>query len=675
MPFRPKRPRGRHFNDGSGWGPRYDKWEAARVLAPTLQDVATTSMDVDTQTIPAIGHSSATPRRRSEQPRAKRRVERTMPEVQDAPPRRGAHRAKDSGRHASPREGANAQRQEDVQEQSTAAAPKKSVAQSSFVMFLGTFFSRFLGLVRSPILLGAVVGMTSPAANAFDVANKLPNLIYMVVVGGLVNAVLVPAIVRATKTSDDDGAAFINKLLTLAVVFLGAATLIITLAAPLIVKLFAATMSPEWYSLTVAFAYWCLPQIFFYGMYTVLGQILNARENFGPYMWAPALNNVVAIAGMMAILWIYGRFDDATAGDPSVWTGERIAMLGGFSTLGIAAQALILVWPMRRLGIKFRFDFKWRNSGLGSAGRASWWVLLSMIGGMIPTMVLSNAAAGATARAERLGIPLSEVAGNFVYTTSYTIYSIPTSLIVVSIATAMFTRLSTHAADKNMDAMRRDTSKTLRMVSTLMALCSVLMIALAVPISRVLATTVRPEEVVTLSRVLIAMSIGLVGIGAVNVLDRAYYAFEDTRRAFLLNLPFQMAGLVGFALCGFLPPRWTVIGIGLVMSLTNTGAAFLLAHFLRARMGGIDGRRILKVHLKLLAISLVTVLIGMLISTPLTSALNLDSNVLRSLVSILVLAPVLSLIYFGLMKLLRMEEVASLEAPVRGILRKVGVKK
>lgn len=168
-------------------------------------------------------------------------------------------------------------------DQAQSSVPK-SAAHSSLIMFLGTFASRLLGLVRSPILLGAVVGMTSPVANAFDIANTIPNFLYMIIVGGLVNAVLVPAIVRASKESNDGGAAFINKLLTMTIVALGGITLVLTLGAPLVVKIFAATMSPEWYSLTVAFAVWCLPQIFFYGLYTVLGQILNARENFGPYM-------------------------------------------------------------------------------------------------------------------------------------------------------------------------------------------------------------------------------------------------------------------------------------------------------------------------------------------------------------------------------------------------------
>ena len=669
MPFRPKRPRGRHFADGSGWGTRYDRWEATRVHAPAVGAVTPIAANVptiDAENRALVAETSALPAWEVDSVPSSSADEATawQPHEQSAP---------SASTSEAPGPESLASEPEDEQPQPEPPAPKTSVARSSFIMFLGTFFSRFLGLVRSPILLAAVVGMTSPAANAFDVANKLPNLIYMIIVGGLVNAVLVPAIVRATKQSDDDGAAFINKLLTLAIVFLGGATLLITLAAPVVVKMFAATMSQEWYSLTVAFAYWCLPQIFFYGLYTVLGQILNARENFGPYMWAPALNNVVAIVGMLAMLVIYGRFDETTAADASIWTADRIAVLGGVSTLGIVVQAVILLWPMRTLGIKFRPDFKWRNSGLSSAGRASWWVLLSMITGMIPTMALSNAAAAATDRAEQLGIPLVEVAGNAVYSTAYTIYTIPTSLIVVSIATAMFTRLSRHAAEGNMDAMRRDTSKTLRMVSTLMALCTVLMIVLAVPISRVLALTISPAEVTTLSYSLIAMVIGLVGIGAVNVLDRAYYAFEDTRGAFWINLPFQILGLIGFALCGFLPPRLIVIGIGLVSSLTNIMSVFLLAHFLRKRMGGVDGRRLLRVHLQLIAVSLVTTMIGYFIMKPLMAAWQLDANVLLSIVAIAILTPVLSLIYFGLMKVLRMEEVSSLEAPLRGILRRFGI--
>ncbi|NLW13308.1 MAG: oligosaccharide flippase family protein, partial [Trueperella sp.] len=216
----------------------------------------------------------------------------------------------------------------------------KDTARSSFVMFLGTLVSRILGFVKSPFLMGAVVGLNSSVAGSWDIANKLPNLLYMVIAGGLVNAVLVPAIVRATKESKDSGQDFINKLLTLTMVAMGAITVVLTLAAPLIVKIFASTLRDDWYSLTVLFAYWSLPQIFFYGLYTVFGQILNARENFGPYMWAPVANNVVAIAGLLVILAIWGPENATDPSAAAAWMGTRANTLAAVSTLGIIVQAL-----------------------------------------------------------------------------------------------------------------------------------------------------------------------------------------------------------------------------------------------------------------------------------------------------------------------------------------------
>ena len=542
------------------------------------------------------------------------------------------------------------------------------------VMFLGTLASRVLGLVRSPILIGAVIGMASPAANAFDTANKLPNLLYMIIVGGLVNAVLVPSIVRATKESEDEGVAFLNKLITLSIVFLGGVTLVLTLASPLVVEAFAGTMSHGWYRLTVAFAYWCLPQIFFYGMYTVLGQILNARENFGPYMWAPVLNNVVSVAGLLVILAIFGGAGPADKADVSQWSAIRVAMLGGFSTLGIVAQAAILVWPMHSVGIRYRPDFQWRGAGLGEAGKASWWMLLMMLTGIIPTAVVNRISVGATSRAQSSGVELADVAGGATYTNAYTIYSIPTSLVVVSIATAMFTRLARAAADGDLAKMRRDTSKTIRTISTLTFICSTGLVALAVPIARVLAFTVRPQETVTLARVVIAMSLGLVGIGAVTALDRVYYAFEDTRGAFWINLPFQVLGLLGFAACSTLPPQWTVVGVGMVMSITNTLSMFAMIWKLSGRMGGMEEARLLRVHVLLMGISAVTVctcwlFLGFL--SPVFAPISFTGAVIR----LAVVGPLLVAMFLGLMKAFNMEELTILIGPARSLLRKFGIGK
>ncbi len=540
-----------------------------------------------------------------------------------------------------------------------ARAPRTSAARSSLIMFLGTFTSRLLGMVRSPILLGAVVGLQSPVANSFDVANKLPTLLYMIIAGGLVNAVLVPAIVRAMKESKDDGQAFINKLLTLSVVVLGATTLVLTLAAPLIVKLYAATMSDEWYKLTVLFAFWCLPQVFFYGMYTIFGQILNARENFGPYMWAPVVNNIIAIGGLLIMLAMFGTEDTANASSAAAWFGTRANMLGAFSTLGIAAQALVLIIPMYRSGIRFKPDFRWRGSGLGTAGRASTWVLATMLVGMLPTIIQSNVAAGATERAKDLGIALTEVAGNFAYTTAYSVYSLPTSLITVSITTAMFTRLAKAATSGHLDRVRADTSLTLRAVSTFMFLASAGLIVLAVPLSRIFVPAVTEGEVLSLARVITVLAFGLVGVGATSVFNKVYYALEDTRTAFFVGLPWQIFGIVGFALASFLPPQWVVPAVGAVMASANLLGGLVTYLLLSRRLGGIDGRRILISHAKLAAIAVVVTLLGYKL-VAIVGTDRLTASFVTSVATIAVVAPIMSLAYIVLMRAARMEEADTL---------------
>ncbi|MFC5369631.1 murein biosynthesis integral membrane protein MurJ [Arcanobacterium bovis] len=534
------------------------------------------------------------------------------------------------------------------------------------VMFLGTFTSRLLGLVRSPILLGAALGLTSPVANSFDIANRLPTLIYMIIAGGLVNAVLVPAIVRASKDSEDDGAAFINKLLTITIVALGAITLVLTLGAPIIVKAFAATLNPQWYHLTVVFAYWCLPQIFFYGLYTVLGQILNAKENFGPYMWAPALNNVVAISGLLIILAFYGSARSSQPTSAADWLGTSGMLLGGFSTLGIAAQALILILPLRKIGIHFRPDFAWKNSGLANAGKASGWMLALMILSILPTALLSNVAADATQRALESGNDTLDVAGNSVYTAAYTLYSLPTSLVTVSIATAIFTQLARSAADRDFASVRSDTSLALRTVGTFNFLALAGILVLATPASRLLGFFVSHAEVQALAPVLMVMSMGLLGVGAQTVLNRVYFAFENTKAVFFIDVPITLFMAGGYFAVGYLPPQYVVIGIAAIMAFVNTLAAVVMFVHLRGILGGLDGSRLLRTHLKLALIALITVGVGELAVQLFGGSDALSSSQGLAFVAIAVVGTVMTLTFAGLMFVFRMEEIE----PIRKILKK-----
>ncbi|QOR45907.1 murein biosynthesis integral membrane protein MurJ [Trueperella pecoris] len=556
-----------------------------------------------------------------------------------------------------------------VPDEETFAQSKQRSARASIIMSLGTLTSRLLGMVRSPMLMGAVLGLNSLAGNSFDIANKLPTLLYMIIAGGLVNAVLVPAIVKATRTSKDSGAAFINKLLTLSMVTLGGITILLTLAAPIIVKIYAATLDEQWYRLTVLFALWCLPQIFFYGMYTIFGQILNARENFGPYMWAPALNNVIAIGGLAMMLWIWGPSDVATSSDAATWFSSRGHFLAGIHTLGIAAQAGILLIPLRRLGIRFRPDFQWRGSGLGQAGRASLWIIAMMVLGMFPTIAQSNVAAGATMRAQLSGMNLDDVVGNLGYSTAYTIYSIPTSVITVSIVTALFTKLAQAAVNKDFVRVRAEASYTLRVTSTLMFLSASLLAVLAVPVTRILSPGSSPDVISSISTVVAVLAVGLPGASAIAVLDRVYFALEDTRAAFMVGLPWQVIGIVGFALCGFLPPQWVVFGVGTVMATTNILSGVVTYLLVRRRLGGLDLNRMWRTHAKLVAVAVLSAAVGYaMVWTMGTGALA--SSLWLSGVAIAVISPVVAVVYFFLMRALGMPEAAGLTMMLGKIARK-----
>src|SRR5687768_2981905 len=184
------------------------------------------------------------------------------------------------------------------------AAVQPSETRSSAIMAAGTLVSRFLGFGKT-WMLGTALGLGSTVNDTFINANNLPNLIFLLVAGGVFNAVLVPQIIKASK-APDRGADYISRLLTLAVLLLLGLTALVTLAAPWVIELTTQGYSPQQKALAVAFAFWCLPQIFFYGLYALLTQVLNANGAFGPAVWAPILNNLVAILGLGMFIWIFG---------------------------------------------------------------------------------------------------------------------------------------------------------------------------------------------------------------------------------------------------------------------------------------------------------------------------------------------------------------------------------
>jgi len=529
-----------------------------------------------------------------------------------------------------------------------------AIGRASAALASGTIVSRILGFVNAAVLTGAI-GYIGGVADAFTLATQIPNSIYALIAGGLLSAVLVPQIVRAGIQSDG-GAAFINKLITLGTVVFVIVAVAATLAAPWLVSLYAQSgergFGPDELALATAFAYWCLPQVLFYALYSLLGQVLNARRVFGPFTWAPALNNVIGIIGISTFIALFGAFP--TNQDASVWTPTMIAVLGGTATLGIAAQAFVLLLFWRRAGLTYRPDFRWKGVGLGSTGRAAAWVFGMILVTQLAAIVETNVATGASGDASL---------GALKY--AWLIFMLPHSIVTVSIATAYFTRMSTHARTSDLDSIRDDVSSSLRTILAIMVFSAVGLAVLAYPFSAVFGGTF--SEITALGNVLLAYLAGLIPFSVLFVLQRVFYALDDTRSAFFLQL-FQSAVFVaGLLAVMLLPTQWIAVGVAGMMSISGTLGTLVAAVVLRRKLGGLGAGLILRRTLWFLGAAVVAGAVG-LAGVWAWGGFEAGgfavSSRLGGGVVVAVVGTGMALVYVGLLALTRNPEFVALSAPV-----------
>ncbi|GAB3562573.1 murein biosynthesis integral membrane protein MurJ [Spelaeicoccus albus] len=472
--------------------------------------------------------------------------------------------------------------------------------RASAIMGAGSLVSRVLGLVKIMVLATAI-GVTFGPANAFDVANKIPNTLYMLIGGGVMNAVLVPQVVRASKRPDG-GRDYTDRLLTLAIGALLIITLVLTACSAAMVWVYTSVGSGSWTpdqtALATAFAYWCLPQVFFYGLYTLLGQVLNARGSFGPYMWAPVVNNVVAIAGLVTFIILFGPGSHGQHGIHD-WDSAKIAVLAGTATLGVVAQALILIWPLRRDGFGFTPRFGWRGVGLGTASRVASWSMARLIVAQVGFAVISNVAAG---------VGQSD-ASNSAYSYGYLVFMLPHGLATVSISTALFTAMSAHAADGDTASVRANLSVGLRTVGVMTIFATAAIVVIGGQIGFTL-TGGAASQGAAVGKVIVAMIVGIVPFSASYLLSRVFYAYEDARTPFFVQIWTILVTTAGVLASSMLPDQWVVVGIGVSMSVGNLVGAVIAAAKARSLLGGIDGERTLRTHVRLAAAAIVSAVVG-----------------------------------------------------------------
>lgn len=538
-------------------------------------------------------------------------------------------------------------------------AVASGIGRASALLASGTVVSRVLGFI-SAFVLAHTIGTFGSSADTFNLANQLPNNIYAIIAGGLLSAVLVPQIVRA-GLHDDGGQRFINRLVTLGVVIFIAAAVMATFCAPLLVNLYAQSgdggFSSREIALATAFAYWCLPQVLFYALYSLLGEVLNARSVFGPFTWAPVLNNVIAVGGLIAFLFVFGPADGL---DAATWTAPMVALIGGSATLGIAAQALVLLFFWRRAGLRYRPEFRWRGVGLGRTGRAAAWtfgmILVTQLAGLVESNVATLASGDASVAVLRY---------------AWLIFMLPHSVVTVSIATAYFTRISGHARDGDLGSVRSDVAASLRSILLVMVFAAVGLIVLALPFATLFSKSY--PQVLGLAAVLVAFLVGLIPFTLLFVLQRVFYALEDTRTPFFIQLV-QVVLFIALALVvSTFPTQVIAVGLASALTIAGTVQTIVAGVVLRVRLGGLDAGSVVPQALWFLlaAIPAAAAGLGILYALGGLGAGSFPvSGFLGAVVSLAVAGLGMAAVYVMALALTGNPELRTMAAPVLGRLRR-----
>ncbi|MBA6439292.1 MULTISPECIES: murein biosynthesis integral membrane protein MurJ [Streptomyces] len=537
-----------------------------------------------------------------------------------------------------------------------------SVLQSSALMAAGTLVSRLTGFVRQMVVLAGLGAAT--LGSTYALAYTLPTMVYILTIGGGLNSVFVPQLVRAMKEDDDGGEAFANRLLTLVMVVLGLLVAVTVIAAPVLIRVMSPTIAdnPADNEVAVTFARYCLPTIFFMGIHVVVGQILNARGRFGAMMWTPVLNNIVIIFTFGLFIWVFGTAGSSKM-DTTTITAEGIRLLGMGTLLGLVVQSLAMFPYLRATGFRFRPRFDWRGHGLGKAAKLAKWTVLFVLANQAGVLVVTQLSTAAGAEAENQNAPGMSFVG---YSSAQLIWGMPQAIITVSVMASLLPRISRAAHDGDSGAVRDDISQGLRTSAVAIVPLAFGFIALGIPMCTLLFGASGTDAAVSMGYILMAFSLGLIPFSVQYVVLRGFYAYEDTRTPFYNTVIIAAVNAAGSGLAYLLlPARWAVAGMAAAYGLAYAIGVGVAWKRLRNRLGGdLDGPRVVRTYTRLVGASIPAALLGG--GSAYTIMQTLGMGVVGSVAALLGGGLVLIAVFYIAAKRMRVDELTAMVGMVRG---------
>ncbi len=521
-----------------------------------------------------------------------------------------------------------------------------SLARAGSLMAVASLTSRITGFVRQ-LALVTVLGL-GVVNDSYTVANTLPNIVYELLIGGVLSSIMVPLLVRAQTEDADGGEAYTRRLLTLAGTALAVATLVAMAAAPLLTRLYLGDGSgPANPALATAFAWLLLPQIFFYGLGALLGALLNTRGVFGPFAWAPVLNNVVVLVVLAVFVALPGRIslDPVRMGDPG------LLVLGLGTTLGIVVQALVLLPALRRTGFRYRPLWGW-DRRLGETGGLAVWVVAYVLIGQLGYVVTTRVAAAA------------EPGSVAIYANAWLLLQVPYGVLGVSLLTALMPRMSRAAAEGRTADVVADLALGTRYSAVLLLPISALLTAFGTAVGVALFSLGAGSAdggSARLGATLAASAFGLLPFAVTMLQLRVFYAMTDSRTPTLLQLvivgvkvPLLLAAPL------VLPPDRVVLGLAAANGASFVVGAVLGQVLLRRRLGRLGTVGVLGALARMALAAVLAALAAFGLVTLLDPALDGLAAVARAWVELAVAAGVGLPVAVAAMLLLRVPELAAL---------------
>ena len=477
-----------------------------------------------------------------------------------------------------------------------------SVVRSSSVMAVATLGSRLTGFVRT-LAQNYAIGIAL-LASAYNLSNTLPNVVYNLALGGVLTSVIVPLIVAASRRGPDRGESYDQRMFTLVTFALLGITVVAELAAVPIVHLYSGpAITGSTQHLAVIFAFFFIPQIFFYGVSSLISAILNARGSFAAPMWTPIVNNLVVIA-------VFGLYIavDGLRRNPGTISGSGVAVLGIGTTLGIIVQTVALVPALRQVGFRWQPRLDFRRAEAAEIGRMGGWMFGYVAATQVAFLVTTRLA-GHT----KTGI--SD------YNYAWLLFQLPYAVVGISVITALLPRMSAHATERRFGLVRQDFSVGVRLASAIVVPCSLVLAVLGPKLGEIFFGhgSSNPTDAHYAGVVFAVFCLGLLPYMIFQLQLRVFYSVHDSKTPALIGLATMTVNIVANLIAlSVLPKSELVAGLGAGFGVTNFIGLLITWRILGRRLRGLDGYRIgrtlVRMHAATLPAALVAILVGLVSS-------------------------------------------------------------